>query len=148
MAKGEGQLGDCGTRMPAWFRNRPGESLTWCSGVKVPDPLTMSASLLGHGNIKISLMPSSQRPPVAPLWLSEVSRLLAVRANAHYGGGGGGGHWVPQYRVGPVLNYLGVGSRKWSFVLDWILSGSRSNSVPVCLKSYVEARKNDVRLKL
>ena len=62
MAKGEGQLGDCGTRMPAWFRNRPGESLTWCSGVKAPDPLdyvSLSVRAWKHQNIFNALQPKT-----------------------------------------------------------------------------------------
>lgn len=45
---------------------------------------------------------------------------------------------------GPELGDL-EGSRKWRFALDWILSDGRTNFVPGWLKSYVEARKNEVK---
>lgn len=45
-----------------------------------------------------------------------------------------GSHQVPEYRVlegmyrvWPVLGDLGVGSRRWSIVPDWILSGGRGS---------------------
>ena len=51
------------------------------------------------------------------------------------------------YRIGLVLRYFVEGLRKQRFAVDWMLTGSRGNSLPGYLKSYIIKETSRLRLK-
>lgn len=53
------------------------------------------------------------------------------------------------YKIRACVNDLGEGLKKWGYVLNWMMSGSRNYSMTDYLhKSFLEGEKNRARLKL